>query len=240
MHAYAHAEQARARRRGFLRAYYATNAQIARMFDGAAKRAGEQFWRMPLLEDMRNQLRSDMAAIKHTDDRWEGSTTGALFLREFVGDVPFIHCDLAGSALADKPYALRTKGGSGQAVLTSRRLAETMDRRSGFVIRRTLLKHPRVTWPAGRTDRVPQDRLRTTRTTSTACTVCPGFRTRCDRPTGAACPWRCAWGWQDTPHRSQGLSISSNETVDGAEQGCKRRTPGIAGSSDREPHDGSA
>jgi len=107
-------------------AFYATNDDIAGMFDGAAKGVGEQFWRMPLLDDMRDQLKSDIADIKHTGDRWGGSITAALFLREFVGEVPFIHCDIAGPALADKPYAFYTKGGSGQAVLTFLRLAETM------------------------------------------------------------------------------------------------------------------
>lgn len=107
-------------------AYYATNEEIAGAFGDAAKGAGEQFWRMPLLEDMRDQLKSDIADIKHTGDRWGGSITAALFLRDFVGDAPFIHCDIAGPALADKPYAFYTKGGSGQAVLTFLRLAESM------------------------------------------------------------------------------------------------------------------
>lgn len=107
-------------------AYYATNEEIAGAFGDAAKGAGEQFWRMPLLEDMRDQLKSDIADLKHTGDRWGGSITAALFLCDFVGDAPFIHCDIAGPALADKPYAFYTKGGSGQAVLTFLRLAESM------------------------------------------------------------------------------------------------------------------
>ncbi len=107
-------------------AYYATDDDIAATFGQAAKDAGEQFWRMPLLEDMHDQLKSDIADLKHTGDRWGGSITAALFLRDFVGDTPFIHCDIAGPALLDKPHAFYTKGGSGQAVLTFLRLAQSM------------------------------------------------------------------------------------------------------------------
>ena len=51
-----------------------------------SRQSGEQMWRMPLLEDLREQLKSDVADLKQTGDRWGGSITAALFLREFVGD----------------------------------------------------------------------------------------------------------------------------------------------------------
>ncbi len=98
--------------------YYATTDALGEQLGQAAKAAGEQFWRMPLLEDMKDQLKSDIADLKHTGDRWGGSITAALFLREFVGNAPFIHCDIAGPALADKPYGFYTKGGTGHGVLT--------------------------------------------------------------------------------------------------------------------------
>jgi leucyl aminopeptidase len=73
---------------------------------------------MPLLEDLVEQLKSDVADLKHTGDRWGGSITAALFLREFVGKLPWIHCDIAGPVLADKPRGIVPKGGTGHAVLT--------------------------------------------------------------------------------------------------------------------------
>jgi leucyl aminopeptidase len=99
-------------------AFYATEDELARALERAARTAGEQFWRMPLLEDLTEQLKSDVADLKHTADRWGGSISAALFLREFVGKVPWIHCDVAGPVLADRPKGMYPKGGTGHAVLT--------------------------------------------------------------------------------------------------------------------------
>ena len=65
--------------------WYASNEDTAREFAGALKASGEQMWRMPLLEDLREQIKSDVADVKQTGDRYGGSITAALFLREFVG-----------------------------------------------------------------------------------------------------------------------------------------------------------
>ncbi len=99
-------------------AYYTSNDELAERFGQAAKQAGENFWRMPLLDDLAEQLKSDVADLKHTGDRWGGSITAALFLREFVGDVPWIHCDVAGAVLADRAQGSYPKGGTGHPVLT--------------------------------------------------------------------------------------------------------------------------
>jgi leucyl aminopeptidase len=98
--------------------FYATNDALADSFRSAAKIAGEQFWQLPLLEDLKDQLKSDIADLKHTGDRWGGSITAALFLREFVGDTPFIHCDIAGPSLASRAHGIYPKGGTGHGVLT--------------------------------------------------------------------------------------------------------------------------
>ncbi len=99
-------------------AYYATDDDLAEQWRTAASEAGESFWRMPLLAELRDQLKSDIAAIKHTGDRWGGSITAALFLREFVGNVPWIHCDIAGPVVADRPKDFYPKGATGHPVLT--------------------------------------------------------------------------------------------------------------------------
>jgi leucyl aminopeptidase len=98
--------------------FYATDEVLANTFRQAAKDAGEQFWQLPLLEDLKDQLKSDIADLKHTGDRWGGSITAALFLREFVGDTPFVHCDIAGPALSSRAYGIYPKGGTGHGVLT--------------------------------------------------------------------------------------------------------------------------
>jgi leucyl aminopeptidase len=105
-------------------AYYATDEQNAKRFQTAASAAGEQFWRMPLLADLSEQLQSDVADLKHTGERWGGSITAALFLKEFVGAVPWIHCDIAGPVTADRAQGFYPKGGTGHPILTFLSLVE--------------------------------------------------------------------------------------------------------------------
>lgn len=82
---------------------YSTNDALA---DGLL-RSGiytyERCWRMPLFEEYRDQLKSEIADIKNTGGRSAGSVTAALFLNEFVSDTPWAHIDIAGTAYLDKP-----------------------------------------------------------------------------------------------------------------------------------------
>jgi leucyl aminopeptidase len=105
-------------------AFYSSDDRLARDIENAAKDAGEQFWRMPLLEDLREGLKSDVADIKHLADRWGGSITAALFLREFVGKSSWIHCDIAGPVLGDAAKGMYPKGGTGHPVLTFVKMVE--------------------------------------------------------------------------------------------------------------------
>jgi leucyl aminopeptidase len=105
-------------------AYYATDDELAASVESAAREAGESFWRMPLLDELAEHLKSDVADLKHTGDRYGGSITAALFLREFTGGVPWIHCDIAGPVLAERARGLYPKGATGHAVLTFLRLVE--------------------------------------------------------------------------------------------------------------------
>jgi leucyl aminopeptidase len=99
--------------------WYANDEGAAREFAAALKESGELMWRMPLLEDLRDQIKSDVADVKQAGDRYGGSITAALFLREFVGDARWIHCDIAGPSALDRPNGwAQTKGASGHAVLT--------------------------------------------------------------------------------------------------------------------------
>jgi leucyl aminopeptidase len=82
----------------------------------AAERAGEDMWRLPLPPRLIEQLKSDIADFKNTGERWGGALTAGLFLKEFVGNVPWVHVDIAGPALASKDYGHVGKGGTGFAV----------------------------------------------------------------------------------------------------------------------------
>ncbi|MDB4946029.1 MAG: Cytosol aminopeptidase PepA, partial [Labilithrix sp.] len=109
--------------------WYASNEACAEEFQQAVKGSGEVMWRMPLLEDLKDQLKSDSADLKHTGDRWGGSISAALFLREFVGNVPnWIHCDIAGPAMGDRIRGWDPKGGTGHGVLTFMDLIERAER----------------------------------------------------------------------------------------------------------------
>lgn len=62
----------------------------------------ERVWRLPLFEEYKDQLKSDIADIKNIGGRSAGSITAAYFLHEFVGNTPWAHCDIASTAfLAD-------------------------------------------------------------------------------------------------------------------------------------------
>jgi leucyl aminopeptidase len=109
-------------------AFYATSDDLAQKLEAAALDAGEAFWRMPLIDELAEQLKSDIADFKHTGDRYAGSILAALFLREFVGGFPWIHCDVAGPVLAERARGIYPKGATGHPVLTFVNLVESFAR----------------------------------------------------------------------------------------------------------------
>jgi leucyl aminopeptidase len=84
----------------------------------AARRAGEEMWHLPLPERLKDQLKSEIADMKNTGERQGGALTAGLFLKEFAGDTPWVHVDMAGPASADKEYGHIAKGGTGFGVAT--------------------------------------------------------------------------------------------------------------------------
>jgi len=84
----------------------------------AARRAGESFWRMPLIELQKETLRSEVADMKNAGDRWGGAITAAVFLKEFVGQTPWVHLDIAGTSQAMRERGYQSKGATGVGVRT--------------------------------------------------------------------------------------------------------------------------
>jgi leucyl aminopeptidase len=84
----------------------------------AAKEAGEEMWPLPLPPRLAEQLKSEIADLKNTGERWGGALTAGLFLKEFVDGTPWVHVDLAGPASTDKELGHVTKGGTGFGVAT--------------------------------------------------------------------------------------------------------------------------
>ncbi len=92
----------------------------------AANRAGEQLWPMPLPDELRKSLDSEIADIANMGDRYGGMLVAGLFLREFVPDgVRWAHLDVAGPAFNQgDPYGYTPKGGTGVPIRTLLTLAE--------------------------------------------------------------------------------------------------------------------
>jgi leucyl aminopeptidase len=83
-----------------------------------ARSAGEDVWRLPLTDSVKEELKSDVADLKNAGSRLGGAISGALFLKEFVGDVPWVHLDIAGPSNAAKERGYVAKGGTGMGVRT--------------------------------------------------------------------------------------------------------------------------
>lgn len=79
----------------------------------AGERVHERVWPLPMYDEYREQLRSDYADLKNTGGRPAGTITGAWFLREFVGDTPWVHLDIAGTANGDGKLPYQRKGSTG-------------------------------------------------------------------------------------------------------------------------------
>ncbi|MEA2843768.1 MAG: leucyl aminopeptidase, partial [Actinomycetota bacterium] len=85
----------------------------------AAERAGESVWPLPLPEEYRKLIDSEVADVKNIGGgRYAGALTAGLFLREFVGDVAWAHLDIAGPARSEEDEGYVTKGGTGFGVRT--------------------------------------------------------------------------------------------------------------------------
>ena len=79
----------------------------------AGRRTGEGVWQFPLHEPYRKELESEIADLKNIGGENAGTITAGLFLSEFVGDVPWAHIDIAGTANAETDDSWRSKGGTG-------------------------------------------------------------------------------------------------------------------------------
>lgn len=99
----------------------------------AANSCGERVWRLPLWKQYGEQIKSDVADLKNTGGRAAGAITAGYFLSSFVGDVPWVHLDIAGTAYIappdqaypakDRPYLVN--GATGVGVRTLLTLAES-------------------------------------------------------------------------------------------------------------------
>jgi leucyl aminopeptidase len=67
----------------------------------AGEKSGDRCWQLPLWKVYGEQIKTAMADVRNTGGRRAGAITAGLFLKEFVGDIPWVHLDIAGTAYAD-------------------------------------------------------------------------------------------------------------------------------------------
>jgi leucyl aminopeptidase len=97
----------------------------AEVVNRTAQRAGDRCWRLPLYEEYKEQIKSEIADMINSGGRPGGACTAALFLKEFVDDMPWVHLDIAGTAWAEDAKPWQSKGSTGVAVRTLAELAFT-------------------------------------------------------------------------------------------------------------------
>ena len=84
----------------------------------SGRKAGERLWPMPLVEEYKTDIKSNIADIKNIGGGYGGAITAALFLQEFVADTPWAHLDIAGPAFSERALPHVPRGGTGFGVRT--------------------------------------------------------------------------------------------------------------------------
>ncbi len=95
--------------------------KLIRIIKSAGEETGERVWELPLWKEYEELIKSDHADMKNVGGRDAGTIQGAVFLKRFVGDVPWAHIDIAGTAWYDneKPYASAGATGWGIRLLSA-------------------------------------------------------------------------------------------------------------------------
>jgi leucyl aminopeptidase len=92
---------------------FASDEALLGQWMDAAKESGEKMWHMPLDDDYREMLKTVYADIQNIGGRWGGACSAAMFLKEFTGETPWIHVDVAGTAWLDEAKPYLAKGPTG-------------------------------------------------------------------------------------------------------------------------------
>lgn len=100
-------------------AMYTRDDKLAAQFEKVGTDSGDRVWRMPLIDDYKNSLASDIADFNHNATKAKysaGSVTAALFLEHFAGDRRWLHLDIAGTGRSEVDAGENPKGGTGFGV----------------------------------------------------------------------------------------------------------------------------
>jgi leucyl aminopeptidase len=89
---------------------------FAMHFIAIANKSGERYWQLPLYDEFSRTVKSEIADLRNSTGRPAGSLTAAAFLKAFVGETPWIHLDIAGTAYVDDERSYQAKGPTGVPV----------------------------------------------------------------------------------------------------------------------------
>ncbi len=106
---------------------FCNDENLSKEITSAGQIAGEKFWPMPLDDEYKEAIQSDIADIKQTGGRYASAATAAKILEQFVGDAQWAHLDIAGTDFIDTKKPYQDYGATGVAVRT---LAEFVLRRA--------------------------------------------------------------------------------------------------------------
>ena len=95
---------------------FASDDQMYERIANANKQAGEKMWRLPLDEEYKENLKSNIADMVNAGSRYGGAIFAAMFLKEFAEETPWIHLDIAGTAWVEEAKPWIAKGPSGIAL----------------------------------------------------------------------------------------------------------------------------
>jgi leucyl aminopeptidase len=93
-----------------------TDEALIEQLRAAGERAGERVWPLPLWDEYRDLIKSDIADMKNSGGRPAGSISAGWFLREFTEAFPWAHLDIAGTAYSERDDPTRVKGPTGLGV----------------------------------------------------------------------------------------------------------------------------
>lgn len=107
-------------------AIVSNNEDWSRTVLAAANLTGEKMWLLPVFDEYKEQIKSDIADLKNSGGRPAGAITAGLFLAAFADTTPWVHIDIAGTVTSEKTQGYQAKGATGVGVRTLVELAATV------------------------------------------------------------------------------------------------------------------
>ena len=102
------------------------NQELLDQVTEAGRDTGEKYWQLPMFDEYKDLIKSDVADMKNSGGRQAGSISAAFLLAEFVGDTPWVHMDIAGTSTADRTKGYQVKGATGVPARTLAKLARNL------------------------------------------------------------------------------------------------------------------